>query len=100
MVVPEYDNEDRDTPNTVGVTLVENIGENSDEYVVASVQRTADGEALPKTVRPNSTTPIYSLRAINARLSVSKPTTGKVKKVKSKKSGRKEGIAESVGITM
>lgn len=96
-IVPEDNEEDRDTQNTVEVTLVENIREDSTDHVVASVKRTANGKALPKQIRPNSTIPISSLLAPDTRLSVSKPITRKVKKVKNKRTSSNEGIAEYVG---
>ena len=83
-----------DTHNTVGVTLVENSGSDSNEDVVASVKRAANGEALPKQARPNGIIPISSLLTPKT---IPPATNSKAKKAKNKRATRREGISDYVG---
>ena len=86
--------EESDTHNTVGVNLVENSGSNSNEDVVASVKRAANGEALPKQARPNGIIPISSLLTPKT---IPPATKSKAKKAKNKGAARREGISDYAG---
>ena len=93
VVLPDSNNVER-LP-TVGVTLADEEASNDPkDNVVASIKRTADGEALPKQSRPSGVIPVSSLLAPKIQTA---PTKAKKKKTTAKRSSAKEGLTEYVG---